>query len=671
MKLRLKIFFVVVCLLSLPFVAGCGGIGGGGGGAASLNGMVVDSRYKPLSGVTVVAGSKMTTSLSDGTYNIPAISNGPYVIIYTEPGYTTSYRKITVSGSTVHVPLVILTPLDGKSTLIDSSGGIVSNTDASVKITIPANTLEGSIPVSLTRVETFAAPYPPPADWMFIAVIVFISPDSVDLDSNKGILSIPNITGLSSGTIVPFYHFSVDDCDWELLPDSGIATIGVPSGSITAEISAFGWTAAIVQYAPNAGNITGTIRDPYGDPIPNAYVWRSAFSTVADSFGTYLLSNVPTGEATVEAIASGYLRNFISVNVPVGGTVNDADITLTPVSTGTIMGNIFEEGTSDGVPGARVVAQPSGMQTTADDNGNYTLYNVRIGAIDVYAYANGFIGNHSSGSLPPDGLTMNIGLTRTQEAQEWFDNFETSKGWVTVTDEARCVWRRKQNPQSLADSLSPVYVTLQGSWNLPSSYSGSYCYWFGTTVEGTSPEGCYVGVQDPLDSAESGGTTLFSLNYVRGSVVSPMIDITSFAYGTLSFWTWWELESMNIATGYDMMCVEVGEEPYNTSDWHVVGILNPTQDPDQSQKRSYLPYSSGGFNQPGAWVRHTFDITSYVGNRIKIRFRFDSVDNKYNGFRGWLIDDVKVSPSQIGGFSVSEASVDKRPDKGKSRRLSR
>ena len=665
---------LILIFFCLPFLLGCGG-GAGGGSAASLGGMVVDSNYDALSGVTVVAGSKIATSQSDGTYNIPAISNGLVVISYTAPGYTTSYRKVTVSGSSLQVPLVILTPLDGKSTPIKPAGGIASNTNGSVKITIPSNTLDASgVLVSLTRVETYAAPYPPPTGSMFIAVIVYISPPDVDLDSNRGVLSIPNITGLADGTMVPFYHFNVDDCEWKPLPWDGMASIGVPSGSITAEVEAFGWTAAIVQYLPNKGSITGVIRDAFhGTPITNAFVWRSAFSTVTDSFGTYTLLNVPTGEATVEAIAPGYTRNFANVVVPVNGTIN-ADINLTPVQTGTVVGNIFNQDTSDPISGARVVIQPSGLQTMTDQNGNYTLYNVPPPvSVDIYAYANGYLSNtvHDTLSIG-NTITDNIGLVPAGAVHPWTDDFETNKGWMVLTYEASCVWQWIANPQSLSDSLAPIYVTLPGGVKtLPSPNSPTHCYWFGTTVEGTSPEGCYVGIQDPMDSAESGGTTLFSLNKVSGMLVSPPIDITAFAYANLSFWTWWELESWNIASGYDKMMVEVGTDPYGSSDWHEVGILNPTKDPDQSQKQFYLPYSSGGFNKPGAWVKHTFDLTPYVGKRIKIRFTFDSGDNKYNGFRGWFIDDVSVNPEQVSGLGISGSAVGKRPDRGKIKRLPR
>jgi hypothetical protein len=50
-----------------------------------------------------------------------------------------------------------------------------------------------------------------------------------------------------------------------------------------------------------------------------------------------------------------------------------------------------------------------------------------------------------------------------------------------------------------------------------------------------------------------------------------------------------------------------------------------------------------------AWTTSpTLDLSSWADQTIQLRFRFDSVDEQFNGFVGWLVDDV-VSTGDCGG----------------------
>ena len=43
------------------------------------------------------------------------------------------------------------------------------------------------------------------------------------------------------------------------------------------------------------------------------------------------------------------------------------------------------------------------------------------------------------------------------------------------------------------------------------------------------------------------------------------------------------------------------------------------------------------------WEKLTFNISSYCGNSsVRIRFYFNTVDEQYNDYRGWLVDDVRI-----------------------------
>jgi hypothetical protein len=107
------------------------------------------------------------------------------------------------------------------------------------------------------------------------------------------------------------------------------------------------------------------------------------------------------------------------------------------------------------------------------------------------------------------------------------------------------------------------------------------------------------------------------------------------------------------------MVIYVSKSPYTT--WDVLGYLNPYDDPAKNIGVSGEAYTSGGFNQPGIWVNHSYDLTSYAGNTIKIRFLFNTADNLWNGYRGWFLDDITVKNSQWGISSFGSHGIKSYP----------
>lgn len=218
----------------------------------------------------------------------------------------------------------------------------------------------------------------------------------------------------------------------------------------------------------------------------------------------------------------------------------------------------------------------------------------------------------------------------------FFDDFESgAPGW-TADGQFNLI----QNPQNFAvlnPTINPTLVILPDPGNLPSAFSGAHAWWFGQTETGT-----FIGTgwdsitQTPLN----GGT---SLNPQSGSLISPAIDISGVTHAQLRFRTWWEIEGVDV-DAYDLMHVEISTDNGTSFDPLGRGLLNPLNDVDGEPWKSY---SSGGLGQPGVWLEQLFDLTPYVGNTILLRFRFDTIDDLYNGFRGWFIEDVSVTAEPL------------------------
>ena len=79
-----------------------------------------------------------------------------------------------------------------------------------------------------------------------------------------------------------------------------------------------------------------------------------------------------------------------------------------------------------------------------------------------------------------------------------------------------------------------------------------------------------------------------------------------------------------------------------TGQLYQVATLNPHVDPELADREA-IPFSSAGFNRAPIFRPVTLSLYSFIGQEIQLVFLFDTVDHLYNGFRGWIVDNVKVT----------------------------
>ncbi|MEX1018249.1 MAG: S8 family serine peptidase, partial [Litorilinea sp.] len=115
-----------------------------------------------------------------------------------------------------------------------------------------------------------------------------------------------------------------------------------------------------------------------------------------------------------------------------------------------------------------------------------------------------------------------------------------------------------------------------------------------------------------------------------GTLTSAPIDLVTNENVALVFYEWSEIED---TPTYDRTRVQVST---NGTSWETV-------------------YESLG--TASAWERRMVDITPQVGesNVLHVRFWFDTVDNRFNDFEGWYVDDIAVL---AGTPTVPGASTD-------------
>jgi hypothetical protein len=398
-------------------------------------------------------------------------------------------------------------------------------------------------------------------------------------------------------------------------------------------------------------------------------------STAAN--GTYAFSAVPPGTYTVTATADGYKQNT-AMNlevVDVAGNVVRADFALPPIGSnqrfGGLSGRVLDNlgnplvGVSVAISGG---AQTNGIfrSTTTGADGTYALVGIvlddtqgaPIEQFTALATRSGFATAQASVQLVENETVPNVDfqLSPSQGGTVFFeDGFETATSWS-----AQGFWNRS-TLQDITNAAVPTFVQLApgdaSAGALPLPIEGTYAFWYGEAGSGN-----FLGTQSQGDFAGSGGT---SEAPNAGTLTSPILQIPQGAStASVRFSTWFEIESVNPnESGYDLMTISVFDEASGvTTD---LGRLNPFVDPTLPE-RNPIPFTSGGFNAPPVWRTAYADLSAFAGANIRLIFTFDTVDGLYNGFRGWIIDDVVVSDEPVPAGAPEPVSRSSGPSQPRS-----
>jgi hypothetical protein len=248
--------------------------------------------------------------------------------------------------------------------------------------------------------------------------------DVVTIDLTLPLSVVRGSVSYSDGTVVPFPTVVIAQTDSSgtvttFLPGTvasgGFEIVGLPLGTFTlsAQDPNSGITSTSTLTLTNvtqpnilnvvllSGQVTGTVRDNSGNPVPfvqmalaTAGVSFNLFGNT-DSLGVYRFTRVPLGPFTVQASVNvnGTFANGDGALVT-DGQVDTIDITMP--ATGTVFGSIFA---NDGItpvvnPFVSVISidsfGPEGnfnSATFADALGNYQISGVQVGAVQVAASA--------------------------------------------------------------------------------------------------------------------------------------------------------------------------------------------------------------------------------------------------------------------------------------------
>lgn len=108
---------------------------------------------------------------------------------------------------------------------------------------------------------------------------------------------------------------------------------------------------------------------------------------------------------------------------------------------------------------------------------------------------------------------------------------------------------------------------------------------------------------------------------------------------SVQFDTWFEIEGVDPEGGFDLMIVSVRD--VGTGTQTQITTLNPVvATPEQG---THVPMTSGGYNAPPVFRPVSVSMVDFIGRPIQLVFEFRTEDHQDNGFRGWIVDDLRVT----------------------------
>jgi hypothetical protein len=183
---------------------------------------------------------------------------------------------------------------------------------------------------------------------------------------------------------------------------------------------------------------------------------------------------------------------------------------------------------------------------------------------------------------------------------------------------------------------------------IPTPWSGASYAWFGNDHQDDAAGGNFMGSGGSCTSGSgsftgNGGWSV--LNDMEGNLWSPPIVVPT-TEPHIQMSAWFEIESVDPhkpPAGYDHLVVAVVQPNGNET---VIGSLNSQIDLDGRPGQNY---ASGGFGKAPVWNVYRYELDGFEGQTVQLKFRLWSKDEKYNGFRGWGIDDIYVYTTGGGG----------------------
>lgn len=306
-------------------------------------------------------------------------------------------------------------------------------------------------------------------------------------------------------------------------------------------------------------------------------------------------------------------------------------------------------------------------QTTTANDGSYSINMIPAnlsGALEVFAKAEGYQFNDTADIKLVNDLEVGVAKTYDLGLVPIGQDINSTNPTQILPAEPVGIafgdaWTTNQDNCYYQNNLASWNILTQNDLNTMNNafLNGLYQDNYGLLADDDNTTAGYLWFGTKEHATFSGDTGNYG-GPVCGSIVSPTQDLSDFAFPLLTFKTWFEVESVDVAKGlYDQMKVgfKVGTDAtvitkegqklsLTAGEVYNISILNPDYEP--SIQSSNKAYSSAGVDAEPVWIDISVPTEMLAGLKdVQFVFDFNSKDSAYNGFRGWGIDSVTVEES--------------------------
>lgn len=386
--------------------------------------------------------------------------------------------------------------------------------------------------------------------------------------------------------------------------DGEMVVVPVTSGEVTICIAKEGYNIEEVFYPVKEfyGMLSGTVTDSVNStPIVGALVRiydaptrTLVFEDKTNDSGVYIVpDSLPVDYYDMEVTSFGYEDYSDTFMLFIGEKVKD--VKLVPGERVMLSGVVNLKDTGNNL-GVTVEARYEDyiFFTTDDDRGNYTLNLPPEVLYTVRAYKEGYTEDRKEGVSVPQA---DVNFTLYPVTTLYFSDFEEDKGGITGTFD----WQ----------------------WGIPT----------------TGPQTAYSG--------EKLWATKLDNNYSDNSdskLTTPEIFLPDVSYIELSFWHWYSIEDY-----YDGGNVKLS----NGDTFVVIEPVAGYPEDRVSDGNCGIPGEPAYSAESDGLKKAIFDITSYAGNTIKLRFHFGS--DTWLVEPGWYVDDIWIG--YVDSVSIHDVGV--------------
>jgi protocatechuate 3,4-dioxygenase beta subunit len=509
---------------------------------------VETTSYQPLANVTVNVGAAGTTTTQN--FNLPAMAT-VQVTVLDSSGFPVSGRTIYISDANTSGNFYYgaATNSSGIATIANVpqgaftvqtndpyTGQVSGSASGTVSVSSDGSTISVTINLALTtnvQGTVFAADGQTP--------VAYASVTAIDPANNNA-----QLAATSSGPdgTYQLYDVAPSTSSFQVVaaaPEDQTITV-----TANGSYSSTGQTEIINLTLP-LSILNGQVTYSDGTPVPYPTVFvnqtdsmgnlNTYYASSTDGSGDYTVYGVPVGALTVYAqdsttgLSGSASSSIVQLSTPVQLTVP-----LQP--SGTVSGSV-QIWTGGAVPYSEVTVSSSAINfdrsTSADQNGNYSLYGIALGEVVVSSpspSAEYTTGGATAGAVATSGqnLTLNVTIAQTSNVQ---GTIYASDGLTPIPGAYMAVENlldgglaEYRNHQTLSEGYIPYKADSNGNFTFSGVPIGS------VEVTATAPDGSSAG----WITGTLGTNSTLTLNPIMGNATAfpsgsyVLTDPNSFVY---------------------------------------------------------------------------------------------------------------------------------------------